>query len=205
MGYYPVNWYLSAMTINYYDAHAKEYCDLTQHLDLSTFYAHFLAELPRAAHILDAGCGSGRDTKIFLDRGYRVTAIDASSELARLAAEYTNQPCEVLRFQEMEFREEFDGVWACASLLHIPKHEMYDVIPRFIRALKPGGIFYLSLKEGEGERMAEDGRFFCDYTRASLQQIFAHFPSLHELAFWRTEEIRNGRQSWLNLRFRKTE
>src|SRR5579864_7240756 len=105
----------SVMTINYYDFHAKEYCDLTRHLDLSAFYAHFLAVLPPEAHILDAGCGSGRDAKIFLDRGYRVTAIDASSELAQLAAEYTKQPCEVLRFQEMEFREEFDGVWACAS------------------------------------------------------------------------------------------
>ena len=155
---------------------------------------------------MDAGCGSGRDTKRFLDRGCRVTTIDASCELARLAAEYTNQPCEVLRFQEMQFREEFDGIWACASLLHIPKHDMYDVIPRLIRALKPGGILYLSLKEGEEEGMADDGRFFCDYTRESLQEVFENFPSLHELAFWRTEEIQNGgRQPWLNLLFRKTE
>jgi SAM-dependent methyltransferase len=197
----------SGTTIDYYNVHAKEYCDLTRDLDLRIFSAHFLAELPPAAHILDAGCGSGRDTKLFLDRGYRVTAIDASSELARLAAEYTNQPCEVLRFQEMEFREEFDGAWASASLLHLPKYDMYDVIPRFIRALKPRGIFYLSFKEGEGERIADDGRFYCDYTRESLQEIFTHFPSLHELAFWRTEEIRKGgnRQIWLSLLFRKTE
>jgi hypothetical protein len=106
----------------------------------------------------------------------------------------------------MQFREGFDGIWASASLLHIPKHDMYDVIPRFIRALKPGGIFYLSLKEGEEEGMADDGRFFCDYTRESLQEVFENFPSLHELAFWRTEEIQNGgRQPWLNLLFRKTE
>jgi SAM-dependent methyltransferase len=194
-------------TINYYDSHAKEYCDLTRHRDMSAFIAHFLAELPPAAHILDAGCGSGRDTKLFLDRGYRVTAIDASSELARLAAQYTNQPCKILRFQEMEFHEEFDGIWACASLLHIPKRDMYDIIPRFIRALKPSGIFYLSVKEGDGERIADDGRFYCDYARESLQELCAHFPALHELAFWRTEEIRSGgnRQPWLSLLSRKAE
>jgi SAM-dependent methyltransferase len=195
------------MTIDYYDLHAKEYCDLTRHLDLSAFYERFLAELPPKARILDAGCGSGRDTKTFLDRGYRVTAIDASSELARLAAEYTHQPCEVLRFQEMEFREEFDGVWACASLLHIPRRDMCEVIPRFIRALKQDGVFYLSVKEGEGECIADDGRFFCDYTPASLHEIFEHFPTLRELAFWGTEEIRaaRNRRPWLSLLFRKTE
>jgi SAM-dependent methyltransferase len=146
-------------TTEYYDTHAKEYCESTVHLDLRDVYVPFLKQLAPGAHILDAGCGSGRDTKVFSERGFRVTAIDASAELARLAQSLTGRRCEVLRFQDMKFREEFDGIWACASLLHIPKGEMIDVLPRFIQALKPGGIFYISLKEGEGERIAEDGRF----------------------------------------------
>lgn len=196
----------SVTTINYYDAHAKEYCDLTRHIDLADVYDRFLVALPPGAHILDAGCGSGRDTKVFLDRGYKVTAIDASSELARLAAVYTNHQCEVLRFQEMMFHDKFDGIWACASLLHIPKNEMCNIIPRFIQALKPGGILYVSLKEGEGERIADDGRFFSDYTRSSFEGLLERFPTLSEIAFWKSEEIRNGnnRQLWLSFLLKRS-
>ena len=145
----------SLNTIEFYDTHAKEYCDSTVYLDLHGVYERFLRELSPGAHILDAGCGSGRDTKTFSDRNYRVTAIDASPEITRLARMFTGQPCRVLRFQDMEFREEFDGIWACASLLHISKDEMPEVMPRFIQALRPAGIMYLSLKEGDGERIAE--------------------------------------------------
>jgi SAM-dependent methyltransferase len=180
-------------TIAYYDTHARE------------LYEPFLRHLPPEAHILDAGCGSGRDTKAFLARGYRVTAIDASPILARLATAFTGQHCEVIPFQELTFRKEFDGVWACASLLHIPKGEMHDVIPRFIHALKPGGVIYLSLKEGYGERFAEGGRFFSLYTADSFRQLLAHFPTLHEIEFWKTDEIRSLQPSglWLNFLMRK--
>ncbi|ERR1017187_1237126 len=197
---------VSATTINYYDTHAKEYSDLTRHIDLTDAYDRFLVALPPGAHILDAGCGSGRDTKVFLDRGYKVTAIDASSELARLAGAYTNHPCEVLRFQDMMFHGTFDGIWACASLLHIPKNEMRDVVPHFVQALKPGGIFYVSLKEGEEERIADNGRFFSDYTRASFEGLLEDFPTLSEIAFWQSEEIRNGnnRQPWLSFLLKKS-
>jgi SAM-dependent methyltransferase len=192
-------------TVNYYDAHAPEYCESTRHLDLHEVHERFLRELASGAHILDAGCGSGRDTKAFLSRGYQVTAIEASTELARLASVFTNHPSEILLFQNMEFHEEFDGIWACASLLHVPKTEMKDVLERFVRALKPGGVFYMSLKEGEGERVAPDGRFFNDYTARSFRDIFAGSSRLHELAFWKTDEIRSQThpQPWLNFILKK--
>lgn len=195
----------SSSTIGFYDTHAKAYCQSTVHLDLHDIYERFLAELRPGAHILDAGCGSGRDTKAFSEREYCVTAIDASPELARLARTFTGQPCGVLRFQDMEFREEFDGIWACASLLHIPKDEMPEVMPRFIQALKPVGILYLSLKEGDGERIADDGRFFSNYRASSFRELLATFPVLREVAFWKTVEIRspNERQPWLNFLLRK--
>lgn len=191
----------------YYDTHAKTYMDSTVHLDLSDLYDRFLNELAPGSHILDAGCGSGRDTKAFLDRGHRVTAIDASRELAKLAEAFTSHHCEVLRFQNMEFREQFDGIWACASLLHIPKVEITEVIPRFIRALKQRGIFYVSLKEGEGERIAEDGRFVRNYTTTSFRELIDRFPTLQEIAFWKTEEIRSTThfQPWLNFLLKKVQ
>lgn len=192
-------------TLAFYEKHAEEYAKSTAGLDLRELYEPFLKELPNGAHILDAGCGSGRDTKAFLERGYRVTAIDASPELARLATVFIGQRCKVLSFQKMNFREEFDGIWACASLLHISKHEMPDVMRRFIQALKVGGIFYISLKRGEGEQVAEDGRFFNYYTEESFRKLLADFPSLQEIAFWKTEETRSRQHAgpWLNFLLKK--
>lgn len=192
-------------TLSYYEKHAREYSESTVKLDLHELHDVFLKELPRGAHILDAGCGTGRDTKTFLKRGYLVTAIDGSPEMAKLATDFTGQHCETLCFQQMKFYEEFDGIWACASILHVPKREMPDIIERFIRALRVGGVFYISLKEGEGERTADDGRFFNYYTEDSFRKLLASFPALREIAFWKTAEIRSQHHAgpWLNFLLRK--
>ncbi|MCI0604598.1 class I SAM-dependent methyltransferase [bacterium] len=189
----------------FYQHHSQEYYKSTVDLDMHDVYEPFLKEMAPRAHILDAGCGSGRDTKAFLEKGYRVTAIDRSVEMADLATHFTGQRCEVVSFQELEFKEKFDGIWACASLLHVPKREMHDVINRLIIALKTGGILYLSLKEGEGERVAEDGRFFNYYTMDSFREVLAYFPALRELAFWKSEEIRSSQNRilWLNFLLKK--
>ena len=133
----------SVSQIDYYETHADEYCRSTVALDMSSVYTRFLDKLAPDAHIVDAGCGSGRDTKAFLQRGYVVSAFDGSPQMARIASAYTGQKCHVLRFQEIEFRKEFDGVWACASLLHVPKCEMEDVLHRVVTALKPGGTCFV--------------------------------------------------------------
>ncbi len=192
-------------TLAYYKKYAREYRDSTAKLHLSELYKPFLKEIPVGGHILDAGCGSGRDTKAFLERGYRVTGIDASPEMAQSAVLLTGQHCEVLSFRKMEFNGLFDGIWACASLLHVSKHEMADVMRRFIRALKIGGIFYISLKEGEGERFAEDGRFFNYYTEGSFRDFLTNFPSLREIAVWKTDEVRSQPNAvpWLNFLLKK--
>lgn len=197
----------SLSTIAFYDLRAHEYSESTSRLDLHELYEPFLKELPQGGHILDAGCGSGRDTKAFLSRGYRVTAMDASPQLARLATVFTGQHCEVLSFQEMQFREEFDGIWACASLLHVPRNEMRDVMRRFVRALEPCGVLYVSLKEGDGERIVKGGRFFSFYTIETFRELLGFFPGLVEIAFWKTEEMRSRQhpQPWLNVLMRKVE
>src|SRR5579863_7193950 len=132
------------MTIAFYDKNGQEFANRTLHLDMTRSYQRFLALVPENGHLLDAGCGPGRDTRAFLERGYKVTAIDASETMVTLATQLTRQQALKMRFQELAFCEVFDGIWACASLLHVPRHEMDAVFERFVMALKPGGVWYIS-------------------------------------------------------------
>jgi SAM-dependent methyltransferase len=152
-------------TIAYYDEHADEFYADTVGAEMGGFYDAFLPLLPVGGRILDAGCGSGRDSRAFLERGYAVTAFDASAALGSRAARLLSRPVLQLTFQEMAFAEEFDGVWACASLLHVPRAELDGVLARLARALVPGGAAFLSFKygDGEGER---DGAGSTAMTRA---------------------------------------
>jgi SAM-dependent methyltransferase len=196
----------SDLTVAYYDKHAEEYARNTLGLDASPLYEPFLTLVPAGGHILDVGCGSGRDTLAFQQRGFQVMAIDASPKLARLASERTGQPVAVLRVQDLTNENEFDGVWACASLLHIPSNEMDDVFARLTRALRPGGIWYMSFKLGDREEV-RDGRLFNDYTEARLRQLVEKQPLLTLLRVWLTEDARpeRARHKWLNALVRKSQ
>ena len=115
-------------TIDFYDKNAKLFHKNTAKLSMSDFYDRFLKLLPKTAHILDAGCGGGRDSKYFINHEYKVTAFDASKGMVECAKKEINQPVLKLSFQKMDFKNLFDGIWACASLLHVPYHETRDVI-----------------------------------------------------------------------------
>jgi SAM-dependent methyltransferase len=191
-------------TTAYYDAHAERYVDETFGLDMADLYEPFLALVPPHGHILDAGCGSGRDALAFLRGGYRVTAIDASTEMAQRARELIGQPVEVRRFQDLSYEEEFNGIWACASLLHVPRLEMDGVFRRFVRALPPGGAWYMSFKLGEREEV-RSGRLFTDYTETGLRQLIEGHPLLTLDRIWRTGDVRPevSEQRWVNALVRK--
>lgn len=190
---------------DYYQAHAEEYFRATVDLDMRSIYERFLGELTSGAHIADAGCGSGRDTRAFIDKGYVVTSFDSSPEMARLASAYTGQNCKVLRFQEMDFQQEFDGIWACASLIHVPRHEMSDVLRRFVAAVRPGGVIYASFIEGAGERTGTDGRFYNCYTAEILSELIRRVVGAGEVVCWKSDEIASPakRPPWLNVLFKK--
>jgi 2-polyprenyl-3-methyl-5-hydroxy-6-metoxy-1,4-benzoquinol methylase len=197
----------SSMTpVDYYEVNAAEYCRSTVGLDMSSVYNRFLPELAPGSHILDAGCGSGRDSKVFLQNGHTVTAFDASPEMARFAGAYTGQKCRVLCFQEVDFQQEFDAIWACASLLHVPKCEMESVLSRLIAALRNGGVMYVSFIEGEGERISADGRLYNSYTARSLGELLGRISSVGKIAFWKSDEIASSgqRAPWLNCLFKKS-
>lgn len=190
-------------TIGYYDEHAEEYIRGTLNVDMASLYLPFLELLPRGARLLDAGCGSGRDTKAFLDLGFDVTSIDASKQMVLATKRISGNTVHQRRLQEIEFHSEFDGVWACASLLHVSMTELRNVIDRLSESMRAGGVCYMSFKEGEGERI-EGGRRFSDFTASGLSDYLADQESLIVERIWVTEDARPERNDrWVNTLAKK--
>jgi len=184
----------------YYDEYADNFRGRTAALPLNAAYEPFLRELPPCARILDAGCGPGRNAAAFLSHGYRVTAIDASPAMVQLAKR-SGVDARVMTFQQMTFSEEFDGVWASASVLHVPHAEIPEVLSRFARALTPQGILYVSLKEGQSERIAEDGRFFSYFALNEFSNSLTSAGLFKVLKAWKRLGLDSSGtvRTWLNF------
>ena len=187
-------------TLNYYKQNAKQYCRITQSLDFSSVQMRFLSYLNPSAHILDFGCGSGRDTKYFLAHGYHTDAIDGSEELCRIASEYTGVHVKQMLFQELNAAEEYDGIWACSSILHSTYYELKDILKELAHALKKEGILYASFKYGDFEGM-RNGRYFIDLTEGKLQKILQETNVFELKEKWISTDIRPGRdeEKWMNI------
>ena len=187
-------------TLNYYAQNADQFVSSTRDADMRPHRERFLRLLPPGAHILDFGCGSGRDTKAFLDRGYVVTAVDGSEQLCALASAYTGIPIRRMLFRDLDDVDCYDGIWASASLLHVPFNDLPAIFRRMITALKPGGIIYSSFKYGsfEGNR---GGRYFTDLTEEKSAELLRGLPELTLLDQWITNDVRPSRsdERWLNL------
>ena len=185
--------------MSYYDNNAVAFVESTRLVDMQPLYQRFLPLLPGQAHILDAGCGSGRDAKYFIEQGYKVTAFDASTEITALAEKELGQPVFVQRLQEIQYQNQFDGIWACASLLHVPAKELPDVFHRLARALKPNGVIYCSFKYGQGEYETQ-GRIFTDMDEAGLRILVDETETSLIKELWVTADRRPGRgqEQWLN-------
>lgn len=186
-------------TIEYYNSNAEEFYESTVTADMSVQYMLFEKYLGDGAHILDCGCGSGRDSKHFLDDGFEVTAIDGSEELCKKASELTGLEVKHIYFQDLNFDNEFSGVWACASLLHVKRDELPDVLTKITKALRDGGVLYVSFKYGDfsGER---NGRFFTDLDDESFETLIANIPEMVLKEKYISTDVRPGRENerWLN-------
>jgi len=192
-------------TRKYYTDKAKEFFDSTVSIDMGNLYQPFLELMPQNAKILDAGCGSGRDSLYFMKKGFSVTAFDYSKEMVQLSSDLIGKPVLLMSFDDINFDEEFDGIWACASLIHVGKKEMKDVIEKLIRALKPEGILYASFKYGDKEEIRND-RLFSDFTETSFQRLISEIPSLELIKSWKTADVRADRKNecWFNILMRRT-
>lgn len=191
-------------SIDYYNKYANIYFESTVELNMKEISDKFINYLPESAEILDLGCGSGRDSLYFIENGFDVTAVDGSEELCELASIHIGQDVLNMQFSELDFQEVFDGVWACASLLHITSTELEDVLNRIVKSLKPGGVLYMSFKHGEFSGF-RNGRYFNDYKTKPMKELISKFEDLELIDIWKSPDIRADRieEHWLNVLVKK--
>lgn len=191
------------MTLEYYQHHADDFFNSTVNVDMGSLYTPFLEHIPQGGLILDAGCGSGRDSKAFLQQGYQVEAFDATAEMAKLASQHTGLSVKQMTFSDVDAVNRYDGIWCCASLLHVSAAELPDAMAKLALALKPGGIWYVSFKYGDGERVKE-GRRFTDLNEQGLNTLLAGLAGITLVGHWITEDKRPDRsEMWLNALLQK--
>lgn len=190
-------------TLDYYNAHAEQFCDSTFKVEMESIYAPFLRYLPKQAKILDLGCGSGRDSLAFHQMGHEVTPIDYSPVLVKKAQQLTGLPVRQASFYDLDEKEAYDGIWACASLLHCERQRLHDVLQRIVHALKPDGVCYMSFKYGQLDR-EKDGRHFTDMDEQQAHDLLVNLPELLLLQQWITTDKRLERsEEWLNIIIKK--
>ena len=183
---------------NYYDVNAKEYIESTINCDMSFHYQKFLKYLPKTGKILDVGFGSGRDMIYFKSLGYEVEGIDTSLEFVKNMKEKgfnvrLESAC------ELDSKAEYDGIWACASLLHIKRDELEEVIIRCINALKENGILYCSFKYGDKE-VEIDNRYF-NYINEEIVSKLLIKNNITVIEVYKTYDVRPNRNTveWINI------
>ena len=195
-------------TMQYYSQNAKSFIAGTQGVDMSGIQNEFSRLIKPYGRILDLGCGSGRDTLHFLKQGFLVDAVDGCCEFCdetkRLAADYLAQGCLTVchtyfsDLKENKKSQEYDGIWACASLLHVPKAELPHIMEGIESMLKEGAIFYCSFKQGSFEGI-RNGRYFSDFDEDELRDLVKMATKLSIKKLWHTKDVRPGRsEDWLN-------
>lgn len=192
------------MSVNFYNKNAENFFSQTVRADMGLLYEKFLSKLPTTkGKILDLGCGSGRDSKHFKELGFEVVPLDLSEELAKKASEYIGQKVIVQDMRDLEFENEFIGVWACASILHLPVEDIEIVFKKVFKSLKKGGIFYLSFKYGENDYI-KDGREFTCFTEEKFIKCFPEYID-NIIDIFQTSDVRVGREEekWFNIIIKK--
>lgn len=181
-------------TVQSYNATAQEYAEQTKNFHPEKEAEKFLSHIPKGASILDLGCGPGRDAAVFTNKGYEVTGIDPSGKLLEIARDaapfsiFQHGYAEDIPFMD----EEFSGVWACASLLHVPRANLPRALNEVYRVSRPGAIFAPSFKRGEGEEMFKDNRyggvekFFSYYQRSEIEEMLEN-SGFNNIDYWGTD------------------
>lgn len=190
---------MNDVTLEYYEENSQTFVASTLSVNMSGFYSEFLSLVQPGGHILDLGCGSGRDSREFIKRGFRVTAIDGSPTLCQLAEQVIGQPVLHLQFQDLFYQGEFDGIWACASLLHLPLEQIPDILKKIVVALKPNGVLYLSFKYGHFEGV-RGSRYYTDLDESTLSALITSSGGLRIVKTWLTNDARpESNDRWINM------
>ena len=187
-------------TLDYYNQNANQYANDTLGVSFHDLQDRFLRYLAPGSLILDFGCGAGRDSKYFTEKGFKVEAIDGSEELVKIARKETGLPVRQMYFEELNEYDKYDAIWACSSILHLKRDELKDVFAKMLRAVKPGGYIYTSFKCSEFEGFRVE-RYFTDFTEETFAAFLRDFPEISIVEKWVSGDVRPGRGSeqWLNL------
>lgn len=191
---------MDSLTQKYYSKNAKRFFDETVGLDLSVSCEAFIEYLEPGAKVLDLGCGSGRDSKFFLDRGFNLESWEPNNDLAELAEQYLLRPVRRSAALEISNQDKFNGIWCSASLLHLHEADFKIFLETMPASLLPGGIFYASFKWGEGE-IINEGRFFLMMNECRIRSYFQRIPNLRILKLVKRPDHRVERQGqfWLEI------
>ena len=191
-------------TIAYYEKNTERFVADTENVILSGIQDKFLSYLKEDALILDFGCGSGRDTKYFMSKGYTVEAADGSAKMCELASQYTGIHVRHMMFSELKERDKYDGIWACASILHLQKDKLKTVLIKMSEAIKKSGCIYVSFKYGSYEGF-RNGRYFTDFTEDSFNGFISDVAYLRIVEEWISGDSRpdRGEEKWLNVILKK--
>lgn len=189
-----------SITLDYYNYNANEFINDTKDVEFYDIQSKFAQIICKGGRILDFGCGSGRDSEYFIEKGFKVTAMDGSTELCKRASEYLGIEVRNVLFEQLDDVQLYDGIWACASILHVPSNKLNNVIEKMCNSLKDYGYMYASFKYGSYEGI-RNGRYFTDMTEKFWNDIEVQIPNLHTKDIWITSDVRVGRESekWINI------
>lgn len=192
-------------TIEYYNKNAQTYFEQTVESNLQVVYDEFLSRIPANSYILDFGCGSGRDSKFFIENGYKVRAIDGSIKMCKLASKYINQDVECMKFEELDEENIYDGIWACSSIVHVEKEKLPNILNKMIKALKQNGVIFVSFKKGTGYEIKE-GKYYNFLVKEEFEKILENLNTNVKIIGYR-ENISNSKRpkasEWSNIILQK--
>lgn len=187
-------------TIDYYNSNASEFQESILTANMKEACDRFLSYFTKAAYILDLGCGTGRDSRYFRSCVHFVLPVDASEEMCKIAAKVSGVTARLLKFEDLDYSEEFDGIWACASLLHVERDKIPEILSKVNDALKPNGILYMSFKYGKAAE-ERNGRFFTDMTEEDIPFLCNNNNGFEVRDYYISSDVRPERSNerWLNI------
>lgn len=189
------------LTIDYYNRNAEEYCEKTLKIPMQSIYDRFESYLKPGDKLLDLGCGSGRDSMYFLSRGFDVLAVDGAMEICKIAEKNIGKKVRTIQFEELDYTNEFDAIWASASLLHVNRDGLDFVVERILLALRQGGVLYASWKSGTTDRSV-DGKNYTDMTEKDVAELFVKFD-VDVLETWVSCDLLSRGNEWINVIVKK--
>ena len=188
-----------------YDTNAREFIESWLRADMHDQYKAFESLVHPGAKILDGGCGSGRDSLYFLQKGYVVDAFDPSDEMIKYASEFTGLKVKKMKWEELDEKEAYDAIWASASLYHVPRPDMAPTFKRIADALKSKGILFASFRDKENDFVDSEGRALTSFNKDTLTSFLSTLGLFDIVALSERKDSRKNKQDevWLFALLRK--